>query len=366
MPWQAGDDISLNAGRSPDRAIKISTKTEEDSTMNLNFRSLTLACVLALPAAFTANQAHAADVTLKIAGTLPTEHFGHAILVNMGKEIEAAGVGIKVKYFPAGQLGSGEELFEDAKNGNIDIVHASLYAQADPRIEIRTLPFLVTTIDELRTVYGDMDSEFNKIIGEILKDHGLKFLANAGEGLIGVIASKRPSNVNGFGDQGMNIRVWSSQIVKNTMESLGFRTTTMSWAEVFPAVQAGTIDGAICCTAEWAYTTFAKSDVGNTYIPYNAFIEATEIYMNGRKWSKLSAEQQKVVQQAASKAAGQIIDQSWGRTQDYYAKLREKNWEIIEFTPEQRAAIKTRIETEVWPEIGAIVGQEYLDRLVTR
>ena len=334
--------------------------------MKLKFQSLFMASALALSVSVTATQAYAADVSLKIAGTLPTEHFGHQILIDMGKEIEAAGVGITVKYFPAGQLGSGEELFEDAKHGNVDMVHASLYAQADPRIEIRQLPFLVTTIDELRTVYGDMDSEFNKILSEILQDHGLKFLANAGEGLIGVVASKKPEDVAGFSDKGMNIRVWSSQIVKKTMETLGFRTTTMSWAEVFPAVQAGTIDGAICCTAEWAYTTFAKSDVGNTYVPYNAFIEATEIYMNGRKWKKLSPEQQEVVQAATTKAASQIIDQSWGRTQDFYSKLKEKNWEIVEFTDEQRAAIKSKIEADVWPDIGAIVGQEYLDRLISK
>lgn len=311
-------------------------------------------------------QAQAADIRLKIAGTLPTAHFGHEILVNMTKEIEDAGVGLKVKYFPAGQLGSGEELLQDAKMGNVDIVHASLYSQADKRIEIRQLPFLVTTIDELRATYGDMNSEYNQIISEILADHGLKLLANVGEGLIGMIATKRPANPAGFSDQDMNIRVWSSRIVKNTMEALGYRTTTMSWAEVFPAVQAGTIDGAICCTAEWAYSTFAKSDVGNTYIPYNAFIEATEMYINQRKWDRMTPEQQQVLQAAADRAAKEIIEQSWGRTQDFVAKLREKNWDIVEFSDQQRAAIKAKIQAEVWPEIGDIVGQDLLDRLVAK
>ncbi len=311
-------------------------------------------------------QSYAADVTLKIAGTLPAAHFGHEILVNMGKEIEDAGVDIKVKYFPAGQLGSGEELLEDAKNGNVDMVHASLYAQADKRIEIRQLPFLVTTIEELRATYGDMDSEYNKIIGEILADHGLKLLANVGEGLIGMVATKMPTDVTGFGNKEMNIRVWSSRIVKNTMELLGYNTTTMNWAEVFPAIQAGTIDGAICCTAEWAYTTFAKSDVGNTFVPYNAFIEATEMYANQAKWDKMTAEQQQVVQAAATKAANAIIDQSWDRTENFYAQLKEKNWEIVELSEEQRSAIKIKIQAEIWPEIGEIVGQELLDRLVSQ
>ncbi|MBI1383598.1 MAG: transporter [Rhizobiales bacterium] len=323
-------------------------------------RSAAMGLALSTTMALSAN---AADVTLKFAGTLPTEHFGHAILENMAKEIGAAGVGITVKYFPASQLGSGEELFEDAKLGNVDLVHATVYAQADTRLEIASLPFLVTTIDELRSVYGDPASKYNTIIREILGDHGIQYLSNIGEGLIGVVASKAPSNAAAFADQGMNIRVWSSEVTKATMEKLGYRTTTMSWAEVFPAVQAGTIDGAICCTAEWAYTTFAVSGVGNTYVPYNAFVESTQIYMNQAKWASLNAEQQAVIQAAAAKAANAIIDQAWERTEGFIAKLKEKGWNIVDLTQEQRDAIKAKIVAEVWPTVGKIVGQELVDRL---
>lgn len=332
------------------------------STFSKPIKAVAVTAVLA----FSAAQAHADDVRLKIAGTTPTAHFGHEILVNMAKEIEDAGVGLKVRYFPAGQLGTGEELFADAKNGNIDIVHAYVYPQADKRLEIGMLPFAVTTIDELRATWGDIDSEFNQIISEILEDHGLKLLANVGEGLIGMIGTKQPGDVTGFGDKDMNIRVWSSRVVKKTMEALGYRTTTMAWAEVFPAVQAGTIDGAICCTAEWAYSTFAKSDVGNVFIPYNAFIEGQQIYMNKATWDKLTPEQQEVLQEATAKAARAIIDESWGRSQDFIAKLREKDWEVIELSEEQRAAIQAKVQAEVWPEIGDIVGQDLLDRMTAQ
>ena len=96
--------------------------------------------------------AFADDIKLKIAGTWPTKHFGHEIMENMVKEIEAADVGITVSYFPASQLGSGEELVEDAIRGNVDIVQAFIYAQTDPRLEIMNLPALVTTFDELKAV----------------------------------------------------------------------------------------------------------------------------------------------------------------------------------------------------------------------
>ena len=61
-----------------------------------------------------ATTALADTVRLKLAGTYPVNHFGHEIVENMIKEIEDADVGVKISYFPASQLGSGEELIEDA------------------------------------------------------------------------------------------------------------------------------------------------------------------------------------------------------------------------------------------------------------
>ena len=196
-----------------------------------------------------ATTALADTVKLKLAGTYPVNHFGHGIVENMIKEIEDADVGVKISFFGASQLGSGEELIEDAIRGNIDLVQAFIYAQADPRLEIMNLPGLVTTFDELKAVYGDPESKLNTILGGIMDDLGLVYLANTGEGLVGIVANEKPTDYAGFGDKGMNIRVWSSEVAKKTTESLGYRTTTMNWAEVIPAVQAGTVDGAICCTS---------------------------------------------------------------------------------------------------------------------
>ena len=136
-------------------------------------------------------------VRLKMAGTYPATHFGHEIVENMVKEIEDAGVGIKISYFPASQLGSGEELVEDAIRGNVDLVQAFIYAQADPRLEMMNLPGLVTTFDELKSVYANPESNMNKILAEIMDDLGLVYLGNTGEGLVGIVANKKPNDPNG-------------------------------------------------------------------------------------------------------------------------------------------------------------------------
>lgn len=317
-------------------------------------------------AALLATGAAADTVRMKIAGTVPLEHFGNAVLEQMAQDIEDAGVGIKVKYFPASQLGSGEELLEDAIRGNIDMVHATVYAQKDPRLEINSLPFLVTTKEDLQAVYGDQNSEYNKILTEILTSFGIKPLASIGEGLIGMIAEKRPADPTGIGNQEMNIRAWSSQIVKQTMEELGYQVTTLNWAEVFPAVQAGTIDGAICCTPEWAYSTFAASDVGKYYVPYNAFIESSMIYANAEFYESLTDEQRAVIDKETAEAGAEISRLAWERTDGFMQMLTEADWEIIELSAEERAAIKSHIEATVWPNVAEVVGQDILDRLTSK
>jgi TRAP-type C4-dicarboxylate transport system substrate-binding protein len=302
-------------------------------------------------------------VKLKMAGTYPANHFGHGIVLDMIKEIEDADVGVKITYFAASQLGSGEELIEDAIRGNVDLVQAFIYAQPDPRLEIMNLPGLVTTFDELKSVYANPESTLNKILSEIMDDLGLVYLGNTGEGLVGIVANKKPNDPNGFGDKGMNIRVWSSEVAKKTTESLGYRTTTMNWAEVLPALQAGVIDGAICCTPEWAYSTFAAAGVGKYYIPVNTAIEASSFYASGKTWAKLNQEQQDVIRTAAEKAALAAINKAWDRNDGFITKLKEAGWEILEYNAEERAALVSHIQNNIWPELAEMIGQDVMDEL---
>lgn len=310
-----------------------------------------------------ATGALAAEMTLKLAGVLPVEHYGHKMLEQIKDDIEAAGVGLKVKIFPAGQLGSGEELLEDTIRGNIDITHAFVYAHKDPVLEINSLPFLVSSFDEMLKVYGSKDSAYTQIFGETLDKLDLKLLGNVAEGFIGVVSTKKPDNYATTGPKNLNIRVWSSNVAKQSTESIGYNTTTMNWAEVFAAIQAGTVDGAICCTAQTTYTTFAQSDVGKYFIPYNAFVEASTYYASKKSWAKLDDKQQTAVQGAIDRAAAAFNE--WARTNDasYIAKLKDAGWEVLALTDAERGKLADHIRGAVWPEVEKVVGKDIIDRL---
>jgi len=137
----------------------------------------------------------------------------------------------------------------------------------------------------------------------------------------------------------------------------------MNWAEVLPALQSGVIDGAICCTPEWAYSTFAAAGVGKYFIPVNTAIEASSFYASGKSWEKLNQEQRDVIRAAAERAASVAINTAWERNEGFVEQLKEAGWEILEYSPEERAAMVAHIQENVWPELADVVGQDLIDEL---
>ncbi|UWQ35586.1 TRAP transporter substrate-binding protein DctP (plasmid) [Leisingera sp. M527] len=309
--------------------------------------------------------AFAADMRLKFAGVFPVDHQGSKMMEQVKADIEAADVGLKISVFPANQLGSGEALLEDVARGNIDFAAAFLYADTDPRLEILSMPFLVSDWDEMNSVMRDLDSEFNTIIQETLSDHGIRLLGQNPEGFVGIVATEEPANWNNFDAKNMNIRVWSSNVVKSMVETLGYQATTMSWGDIFPAIQSGIVDGAICCTKTATYSIFAKSDVGSHFVQYNSIPENTSYYVSEKTWEELNEAQRDVVQTAFTKASDDFF--AYNRENDavFEQKLVESGYTILKLSPEEQEAMASKVRTEIWPMLEDSVGKDNIDRLLS-
>jgi TRAP-type C4-dicarboxylate transport system substrate-binding protein len=321
-------------------------------------KAVALSAVLATPSL-------AADMRLKLAGVFPADHQGTKMMEQVKADIEAADVGLKVSVFPASQLGSGEALLEDTIRGNIDFTSAFIYADTDARLDYLSMPFLVTNWDEMDSVMRNKDSEFSKILTEIMAEYDIRVLASNPEGFAGIVATKEPDNWNTDGAKGMNIRVWSSNVVKAMVETLGFQATTMAWGDIFPAIQGGIVDGAICCTKSATDAIFANSNVGSHYIELNAIPENTFYYASEKTWQKLNDEQRAVVEAAFTKASDDFFE--FNRTSDakFAAALEEKGYTILRMTDEEQAAIAAKIRAEVWPTMEGTVGKDIIDRLMS-
>lgn len=305
----------------------------------------------------------AGDMRLKFAGTFPVDHPGTKMMEQIKADIEAADVGLKMSLFPANQLGSGEALMEDTIRGNIDFTAAFIYSHKDPRLEFLSMPFLVNDFDEMDSVMRNMDSAFNQILQERLNDLGLRLLANNPEGFTGIVANKKPDNWAERGPKNMNIRVWSSPVIKDMVEGLGYQATTMAWGDIFPALQSGIVDGAICCTKSATYSIFAQSDVGKYYVQYNSVSELTSYYASEKTWAKLNDEQRAVVQAAFTKASDDFFAYNRENDAKFGKMLEERGYEILALDSKQQAAMGAWVRENIWPTMVDTIGQDTLDRL---
>lgn len=307
--------------------------------------------------------AFAEDIKLRFAGVFPTDHQGTKMMEQVAADVNAAGVGLNMTVFPAGQLGSGEALFEDVARGNIDFASAFIYSDTDPRLEFLNMPFLVSNWDEIDRVLRDMDSDYNQILQGITAEYGVRVMAANPEGFVGIVATKEPTNWNTFEDKGMNIRVWSSNAVKSMVESLGFRATTMAWGDIFPALQSGIVDGAICCTKTATYSIFAQSDVGTHFVEYNSILEQTFYYGSERTLAKLNDEQREVLQNAMTKASADFFAYNREHDAEFGQKLLDKGYTILSLNDEDQKAMAEHVRATIWPTMEGDVGKDVMERI---
>lgn len=302
-----------------------------------------------------------AETKLRLAGQHPIDHQATIIAKKAIKSIEDAGVDLKIQFFPAGQLGFGEQVFEDVARGTIDIGHTFIYSHNDPLLEINQLPYLVGTYDQMRKVYSP-GSNFYRIYEGLLAKQGLKLLGVFAEGFIGVGTAKEPQNATTADDKDVQIRVFAMEVGRLTALEMGFRTVTMNWGDVPTAIQQGVVDGVIGGTAESNFTVMG--DVVKYFLPYKTFVENTAFYMNQEKWDSLTADQQKAVADAFTAAASSSFDYSERIDAEYLKRLpEEKDIQVISISDAEIAAIAEHVKNTVWPVMEETFGKEVLDQL---
>jgi len=330
----------------------------------MSFTKFTKVVTIGALSALMSTAALAEEMSLRFAGVFPIDHQGTKMMEQVAADVAAADVGLTIELFPANQLGSGEALFEDVARGNIDLAAAFIYADTDPRLEFLSMPFLVGGWDDMDNIMRNMDSEYNKILQEITDEYGVSVIAQNPEGFVGIVATQEPTNWNTFEDKGMNIRVWSSNVVKSMVEELGYQATTMAWGDIFPAIQSGIVDGAICCTKTATYSIFAKSDVGTHFVEYNSISELTTFYASQRSLDKLNDEQRAALTAAMTKASDDFFAYNRENDAKFGEKLVESGYTILSLNDEDQAAMAAHIQEKIWPMMVDSVGQDIIDRLL--
>src|SRR5579862_309507 len=163
---------------------------------------------------------------------------------NYGAALEKdSGGRIKVQVYPASQLGSIPRQIEGTQFGAIqcEVVPPEFMVGLDERFEVMAAPGLVASLAQGQKVAAD--PAVRKLMFLLGVDKGLHgvglFMAEPSD-----IVTKNP--IRTLADfKGKKIRIFASQFQSVAFERLGVTPVAMSLGDVLPAIQQGTIDGAV-------------------------------------------------------------------------------------------------------------------------
>ncbi len=205
-------------------------------------KSLALGTALLLASLST--QTIAADFTLKLGSVLsPTDPLQIAAEGFKKSVEEKSGGRIEVQLFPSSQLGDTQDMMDQAAAGaNVGtFVEASRVSVFVPEFNVLVAPYAFSDVSELAEfVESDTFASWNEKLKE---KSGLTLLSfNWYQGARHMLTKKpiaKPADLNG-----VRVRTIGQPLWVETINAMGAVATPLPWAEVYPSLQTGVIDGA--------------------------------------------------------------------------------------------------------------------------
>lgn len=149
---------------------------------------------------------------------------------------------IKVEIYPACQLGSEREMLEGVQAGLVEMANTSEGSVAGfyPGILATAIPY---AFKSRRIAWEVLDGPFGQKLAEnIRKKTGLRALDINDNGYRNFTNNVRP--IRTPADlKGLKIRTMENPAHMKMVEALGAKPTPIAWAEVYSALQLGTVDG---------------------------------------------------------------------------------------------------------------------------
>ena len=239
---------------------------------------------------------------------------------------EKTGGAVTVELYPSGQLGGDADLINSISldSGTVDLIitEASNFATYEPKMGISALPFQFATFEE---AWAFMDSEVQAEAEASLVDMNMRVLTHYCNGFRCVTNSKGP--VNSPDDmKGMLIRTPENPVIMATMSALGANPQPLSFSELYQALQQGTYD---------AQENPIPVVYNNNLFEVQTYLSVTNHIYSGMcftiaesSWQKLTADQQAIVQAAATASAVTNREMNRQQTTDLVSKLEEAGMKI--------------------------------------
>ena len=264
-----------------------------------------------------------------------------------------------LEIYPDNLLGAYEAVYEEVMMGSIEMSVNSLPTTYDNRLEIFQIPYLISSYDDARVLFAPGNKVYDKI-SEILADNNIKNLGIYGDCFVGVgVMELDPNYADPTAKKNQLIRTSSSTSNRILVDALGYQTVTISFSEVFTAMQTGVCDGVFGSSVVSNYNNFRE--IIKYFINYRGIMDKKAFIVNMDAWNALPEEYQTILQEEVAVICEGSYDNLIALEEEYAAKLAECGVEFIDFTDEEMAIIAEDVRNETWGTMEETCGSEIIE-----
>lgn len=247
------------------------------------------------------------------------------------KELENAGVDIKVQVYPGQSLYKAKEQWGALTKGQLDVTSFPLdYASGRvPQFSATLMPGLVRNHDRAQALN---DSPFMTDIKKLIEDNGAKVIADAW--LSGAFASKKecitsPESING------QVTRAAGPAFEQMLAGAGASISSMASSEIYTGMQTGVLDAANTSSGSFVSYRLYEQVKCLTAPGDNALWFMYEpMLISMKTWDKLSKEQQDAVMAAGKKAEDYFNGEARGLDQKMIDIFKENGVEVTSMSKE--------------------------------
>jgi len=329
----------------------------------MRFLSIFLGIALAASALFvvTSQSSAAPTVTLQLAGAYPsTGGTPRALATEKIKElIEKKSDGrIKVDIYLDNQLGGDREILEGCQLGDIAMVSQTTAPQVTfiPQLAIFDIPMLFDNLDVARAT---LSGPFREQLDKWYDKSGLKLLLFEPIYYRETTTNRAIDKLEDF--KGMKIRTMENKYHLAFWKALGANPTPLNFAELYVALQQGTVDA-----QENPYEVIWSSkfyEVQKYLVDTHHIAFILSIIMNKNTYNGLPDNYKQIIGESMKETSDYLFNQAKAKNEEMLGSIKKTGMTVTEPTPELRASMK-KAAADVEKMIRKDVGDDVVDSLM--
>lgn len=263
---------------------------------------------------------------------------------------------VEVQVYPNSQLFGDAKEMEALALGDVQIIAPSLakFDRYTKKIQLFDLPFL---FDDMTAVDRFQTSPAGKKLLRVLERKGFLGLGYWHNGLKVLSANtslRQPEDA-----KGLKFRVQPSDVLVAQFQAVGAVPQKMAFAEVYQALQTGSVDG---CENPWTNLYSQKFfEVQKFVVESNHGLLDYMVVANSDFWNGLPADirtELEAIMAEVTAHVNKIADDLNAR--DRQRVIESGRTEVIQLTADERTAWRTAMQP-VWKQFEEAIGKELID-----